>query len=206
MAFFKCACKDTKKWKVEREKWVVFSFRLIIFNSLDLLFFLHRSFSLKKNGISLNIFCASVNLCLSLQPKNDMFIITNLKSDMKKRLLTMSVLAALSGNAMADGYAYMQFTLADGTTQLIAVDGLSLSFDGGTLTAGNGTETLTIPLSNMKSMAFTNGATTGIDAAMTSDDTEEIYDLKGHRVTRAQMRKGVYIIKTKNRTYKVNVR
>jgi len=27
------ACKGTKKWKVEREKWKVFSFRLIIFNS-----------------------------------------------------------------------------------------------------------------------------------------------------------------------------
>ena len=41
---------------------------------------------------------------------------------------------------------------------------------------------------------------------LSDDDSEEIYDLQGHRVTRAEMRKGVYIIKTKNRTYKVNIR
>ena len=125
---------------------------------------------------------------------------------MKKRLLTMSLLAALSGQLLADDYSYMVFTLSDGTTQRISVAGLSMSISGGNLTATSGTDVLTLPLTSLKTMAFANGATTGIDATTTDDGTEEIYDLQGHRVTRSQMRKGVYIIKTKNRTYKVNVK
>lgn len=118
----------------------------------------------------------------------------------------MTMLAALGGTLMADEYGYMVFTLNDGTAQRITVNGLSLSFAGGSLTAKNGAETLTIPLSSLKTMAFSKDGLAGIEAATTDDGTEEIYDLQGHRVTRAQMRKGVYIIKTKNRTYKVNVR
>ena len=125
---------------------------------------------------------------------------------MKKRLLTMSVLAALSGQLMADDYGYMVFTLTDGTTKVIASNGLNMSLADGSLTAKSGGDELTIPLNSLKAMAFSKGATTVIDASVTDDGTEEIYDLQGHRVTRAQMRKGVYIIKTKNRTYKVNVR
>ena len=41
---------------------------------------------------------------------------------------------------------------------------------------------------------------------LTGLSTEEIYDLKGQRVTRTQMRKGVYIIGTKNKTYKIVVK
>jgi hypothetical protein len=33
----------------------------------------------------------------------------------------------------------------------------------------------------------------------------DIYDLQGRKVTKDQMRKGVYVVKTKERTYKVNV-
>lgn len=118
----------------------------------------------------------------------------------------MSVLAALSGQLMADDYGYMVFTLTDGTTKVIASNGLNMSLADGSLTAKSGGDELTIPLNSLKAMAFSKGATTVIDASVTDDGTEEIYDLQGHRVTRAQMRKGVYIIKTKNRTYKVNVR
>ena len=125
---------------------------------------------------------------------------------MKKRLLTMTMLAALSGQLMADEYGYMVFTLTDGTTQSITASGLSLSFADGSLTAQNGSKTLTIPLGNLKTMAFSKDGQSGVDAVTTDDGDEEIYDLQGHRVTRAQMRKGVYIIKTKNRTYKVNIR
>lgn len=125
---------------------------------------------------------------------------------MKKRLLTMSVLAVLSGHLMADEFGFMVLTLNDGTTQSITSNGLSLSFAGGNLTAKNETETLTIPLNSLNAMAFSKDGVTGIDVTMTDDGTEEIYDLQGHRETRAEMRKGVYIIKIKNRTYKTTVR
>ena len=60
-----------------------------------------------------------------------------MSNGMKKKLLTMSVLAALSGQLLADDYAYMVFTLSDGTTQRITVDHLSLSFADGNMTASN---------------------------------------------------------------------
>ena len=130
---------------------------------------------------------------------------------MKKRILTMSMLAALSGQLLADDYGYMVFTMSDGTTQSISADGLSLSFSDGSLTAVSGTNTLSIPLANLTKMAFSTGNETAVTEIkdredLPIDDAAEIYDLRGHQVTKAQMRKGVYIVKTKNRTYKVNVR
>ena len=125
---------------------------------------------------------------------------------MKKRLLTMSVLAALSGHLMADEFGYMVFTLNDGTMKSITANGLTLSFTDGNLSAKSGNNELTIPLNSLKVMAFSKNGVTAIGDTMANDDSEEIYDLQGHRVTRAEMRKGVYIIKTKNRTYKVNIR
>ncbi len=125
---------------------------------------------------------------------------------MKKRLLTMSVLAALSGHLMADEFGYMVFTLNDGTMKSITASGLTLSFTDGNLSAKSGNNELTIPLNSLKVMAFSKNGVTAIGDTMADDDSEEIYDLQGHRVTRAEMRKGVYIIKTKNRTYKVNIR
>ena len=125
---------------------------------------------------------------------------------MKKRLLTMSALAALSGHLMADEFGYMVFTLNDGTMKSITANGLTLSFTDGNLSAKSGNNELTIPLNSLKVMAFSKNGVTAIGDTMADDDSEEIYDLQGHRVTRAEMRKGVYIIKTKNRTYKVNIR
>ena len=125
---------------------------------------------------------------------------------MKKRLLTMSVLAALSGHMMADEFGYMVFTLNDGTMKSITANGLTLSFTDGNLSAKSGNNELTIPLNSLKVMAFSKNGVTAIGDTMADDDSEEIYDLQGNRVTRAEMRKGVYIIKTKNRTYKVNIR
>lgn len=125
---------------------------------------------------------------------------------MKKRLLTMSVLAALSGHLMADEFGYMVFTLNDGTMKSITASGLTLSFTDGNLSAKSGNNELTIPLNSLKVMAFSKNCVTAIGDTMADDDSEEIYDLQGHRVTRAEMRKGVYIIKTKNKTYKLNIR
>ena len=118
----------------------------------------------------------------------------------------MSVLAALSGHLMADEFGYMVFTLNDGTMKSITANGLTLSFTDGNLSAKSGNNELTIPLNSLKVMAFSKNGVTAIGDTMANDDSEEIYDLQGNRVTRAEMRKGVYIIKTKNRTYKVNIR
>ena len=44
------------------------------------------------------------------------------------------------------------------------------------------------------------------NSQLTIDDSTDIYDLQGHKVTKAQMKKGVYIVKTKQGTYKMVVR
>jgi hypothetical protein len=58
-------------------------------------------------------------------------------------------------------------------------------------------------------MYFSNtDETTGIEeiTAETLDEATDIYDLQGHQVTKDQMKRGVYIVKTKTRTYKMIVK
>ena len=80
-----------------------------------------------------------------------------------------------------------------------------MTFNGNTLTAGSQTFTL----SNLSKMYFSDtDETTGIEE-MTSDVLDEaisIYDLQGHQIDKEQMRKGVYIVKTKSKTQKILVK
>ena len=111
--------------------------------------------------------------------------------------------------AMAGNYPYLTFELTDGTKVSVSVSSLSLSFNGNTLKAG--AQTFTI--SNLSKMYFsstdeTNGGATAIEE-LTADDLEgkEIYDLNGHRLdSDAQLPRGVYIVKSKNKTCKIVVR
>ena len=111
--------------------------------------------------------------------------------------------------AMAGNYPYLTFELTDGTKVSVSVSSLSLSFNGNTLKAG--AQTFTI--SNLSKMYFsstdeTNGGATAIEE-LTAEDLEgkEIYDLNGHRLdSDAQLPRGVYIVKSKNKTCKIVVR
>ena len=110
---------------------------------------------------------------------------------------------------MAASYPYLTFELTDGTKVSVSVSSLSLSFNGNTLKAGSQTFTV----SNLSKMYFsstdeTNGGATAIEE-LTADDLEgkEIYDLNGHRLdSDAQLPRGVYIVKSKNKTCKIVVR
>ena len=80
-------------------------------------------------------------------------------------------------------------------------------FRSTTLTAGTQSFTLT----NLTKMYFSTSDesnTSDIEevSSATLDDAIEIYDLQGHQVTKAQMRKGVYIVKTKEKTCKIVVK
>ena len=111
--------------------------------------------------------------------------------------------------AMAGNYPYLTFELTDGAKVSVTVSSLSLSVNGNTLKAG--AQTFTI--SNLSKMYFsstdeTNGGATAIEE-LTADDLEgkEIYDLNGHRLdSDAQLPRGVYIVKSKNKTCKIVVR
>lgn len=120
---------------------------------------------------------------------------------MKKFFLLLTILVGTL-TAQAEDYAYLTFETTDGAKASVAVADLTLTISGTTLTAG----TQSFTLSNLSKMYFSNtDETTGIEAitSATLDEATDIYDLQGHKVTKAQMQKGVYIVKTKNRTYKI---
>ena len=124
---------------------------------------------------------------------------------MKKFILfIMALVGALT--VQADDYAYLTFETTDGAKASVAVSSLTLTISGSTLTAGPQTFTL----SNLSKMYFSasDETATGIEeiSAATLDEAAEIYDLQGHKVSKDQMHKGVYIVKSSNRTYKMIVK
>lgn len=127
-----------------------------------------------------------------------------------KKFLILGLLSILSIGMRASDYKYLLFTLSDGTTQSIDATGASISFSNGTLTATNGVSSLSIPLANLEKMAFSNEeGTTGIetvDIETLSDEHMSIYDLQGRSVSKGQIRKGIYIVKTHDKIYKTTVR
>ena len=124
---------------------------------------------------------------------------------MKKIILLLTVLAGTM-TAQADSYTFLTFETTDGAKASVSVEKLVLTISGTTLTAGSQQFTL----SNLSKMYFSTSdeTTTGIEEITNAalDEATDIYDLQGHKVTKEQMRKGVYIVKTKNRTYKIAVR
>ena len=124
---------------------------------------------------------------------------------MKKIILFMTMMVGVL-TAHADSYTFLTFETTDGAKASVSVSDLTLTISGTTLTAGSQSFTLT----NLSKMYFSTSdeTTTGISEVMKADldEATDIYDLQGHKVTKAQMRRGVYIVKTKNRTYKMVVR
>lgn len=115
---------------------------------------------------------------------------------------------------MAGNYPYLTFELTDGAKVSVSVSSLTLTVNGTTLKAGSQTFTI----SNLSKMYFSStDETSGVTAIdeLTADDFEgkEIYDLNGHKIelqiTNYELPKlprGVYIVKSKNKTCKIVVR
>jgi len=123
---------------------------------------------------------------------------------MKKIFLFLTMLVGTL-TAQASDYTYLTFETTDGAKVSVSVSNLTLSISGTTLTAG----TQSFTLSNLSKMYFSNAdETTGISEVMKAnlDEATDIYDLQGHKVSKDQMRRGVYVIKTKQGTFKLNVR
>ena len=123
---------------------------------------------------------------------------------MKKVILSLSMLAGAL-YAMAEDYPYLTFETTNGEKTSISTASLTISIQDGKLMAGS----MELTLADLSKMYFsTSNETTGIEevSIATLDDTADIYDLLGRKVSKAQMRRGVYVIKTKNGTRKVNVK
>ena len=126
---------------------------------------------------------------------------------MKRVFLALATLCFGLTAIHAGDYSYLTFELTDGTKASVSVSQLQLSINGTTLTAGSQSFTLT-NLAKMYFSATDESSTTGISSIdiIGNDDITDIYDLQGHKVTKDQMKKGVYIVKTKDRTYKIAVK
>lgn len=123
---------------------------------------------------------------------------------MKAVLLFLALVGTLAVHA-EDAYTYLTFETTDGAKVSVPVASLTLTVSGQTLTAG----TQSFPLSNLTKMYFSTGdETTGIEVITSTDldDAADIYDLQGHKVSKSQMHRGVYIVKSKSRTYKMIVK
>ena len=130
---------------------------------------------------------------------------TNYNTMMKKIFILLTVLLATL-TAQAEGYTYLTFETTDGAKASVSVENLTLTINGTTLTAGSQQFTL----SNLSKMYFSTSdeTATGIEEINSAaiEEATDIYDLQGHKVSKEQMKKGVYIVKTNSRTYKMVVR
>ena len=125
---------------------------------------------------------------------------------MKKILMLLTMLVGTL-TVQAGDYTYLTFETTDGAKASVSVaSDVTLTISGTTLTVGSQSFTLT----NLSKMYFSTSdeTTTGISEVMKADLDEamEIYDLQGKKVSKDQMRRGVYIVKTNSRTYKMVVR
>ena len=126
---------------------------------------------------------------------------------MKKILMLLTMLVGML-TAQAEDYTYLTFETTDGAKASVSVEGLTLSISGTTLTTGSQSFTLT----NLSKMYFSNTdeTTTGISEELRVNSEEfataTFYDLSGKMVDKSQLSKGVYIVKTNSRTYKMVVK
>lgn len=127
---------------------------------------------------------------------------------MKKAALFIMLLAGTL-SLKADGYAYLTFETADGKKVSVPLTSLTLSLSASELTAG----AQVFALSDLTKMYFSvsdetvTGITSlGAEAVAESDESAVFYDLRGRRVSRDQMRSGIYIVKSKNKTAKIFVK
>ena len=121
----------------------------------------------------------------------------------EKLLLFMMLIGSMALHA--EDYTYLTFETTDGAKVSISVSSLSITISGTALTAGDQSFTL----SNLSKMYFSSSnETTGIESftIVDGDEITEINDLKGSKVSKDQMHKGVYVVKSKNGTHKITVR
>jgi len=119
-------------------------------------------------------------------------------------LLLMTLVGGVLAVQADDNYTYLTFETTDGAKVSVSVSSLpvTINLDNSTLVIGNET----FELADLSKMYFsTQSETTGIQeiSSATIDEAADIYDLQGHKVTKAQMKKGVYIVKTNSKTYKI---
>lgn len=123
---------------------------------------------------------------------------------MKKLILSLFCSLAIM-TAEAKSFPFLTFVTTDGFMVSVPSEAIAISFDGDHLVVGE----KTFVISNLSKMYFSEtDLTTGIETVLSDEwnDTAEIYDLKGRRIAKEDIRKGVYIVRTTNGTYKITAK
>ncbi|MBQ7180917.1 MAG: hypothetical protein IJR87_06445 [Bacteroidaceae bacterium] len=123
---------------------------------------------------------------------------------MKKSILFLIFVTGTLAMHAAD-YDYLTFETTDGDRVSVSVSSLTIGISGTTLTAGSQSFTL----SNLSKMYFSSSdETTAIRTLSASEWNEatDIYDLNGRKVGKDQLKRGVYVVKTKNGTFKLTAK
>ena len=130
---------------------------------------------------------------------------------MKKILLLVLLMIGTCASYADDyTYPYLVFETADGTKTSVAVTEMTITIANGQLSVGG----QTFSLSDLSKMYFST-TTTGI-ANVNVDDNSfvDVYDLNGRKVLsnsqlsilNSQLPKGIYIVKSGRKTYKVAIK
>ena len=125
---------------------------------------------------------------------------------MKRFILIFLTLIGMMTAQAQDSYPYLTFETNEGAKVSVPTQSLTITLTETVLTAG----AESFSLSNLTKMYFSSEdeTTTGIVEITNDmiDEATEIYDLKGVKVAKKQMKQGAYIIKTQQGTFKVIVR
>lgn len=116
------------------------------------------------------------------------------------------LLAAVIGmEVYAGDYAYLTFETSTGAKTSVPVTGLSITYSGTKLYAGS----VSFEVPDLSKMYFSSTDLSAGVEQLSLDDLDEqsvIYDLYGRRLTKDQLKNGVYLVKGNNATYKIMVK
>ena len=134
---------------------------------------------------------------------------------MIKRFLLLLLMALPLVSAQADGFQFLAFQTQNGAVQTLPVTGLRITFSNGQLVATDGTSALTLPLSELSKMFFSESEVTAIESIAVSEGRNEgaVYNLQGVRVGSIRngemslqgLPRGIYIVTRQGRTEKISI-
>lgn len=124
---------------------------------------------------------------------------------MMRRTFLLLIIMAATSILHAGNYNYLTFETTKNIRVSVNLTSLKISISGSTLIV----DSLQFRLSKLSKMYFSStDETTGIERVESEaiDKATDIYDLLGHKVTKDQMKKGVYILRAKDKTCKLIVK
>jgi len=117
--------------------------------------------------------------------------------------------------AQAYDFPYLTFQTASGTTTTVAVEGMTITVADGQLVVQNAEGTQTFTLSTLSKMFFTDASdATGITDTPAANEPVQVFTTGGLSMgtfdsldkAKAALKPGVYVIKSKSKTFKIAVR